>query len=264
MFGKKARYVLRTLMLIAVILMPNPLKAGETARPEGPVVEERLGVTILEGIVFKDERGADADLKKLIEGRPAILSFAYFSCQNLCTTLLGNLSGTLGRLEDPPGKGYSVITISLDASDTPEKALQRKRDFVLPGGPIPDEGWRFLTGSGEAIKKITSLAGYGFRKLEKEIDHPGVLVVISPEGKVVRYIYGSTYLPSELKLALIDAASGKEAASVPKALAFCYTYDPVKKTYTLNIMRVAGAVTLASMAAFFLYLASAKKGKRFE
>jgi len=55
----------------------------------------------------------------------------------------------------------------------------------------------------------------------KEYIHPGAIIVLSPEGKVTRYLYGSTYfLPFDLKMSVVEAAAGRSGPTINKVLKF--------------------------------------------
>ena len=77
---------------------------------------------------------------------------------------------------------------------------------------------------------------------------------MSPEGKISRYIFGSTYNPFDVKMALLDAGSGKTNPTVAKVLQFCFSYDPEGRSYTLNITRIIGSVMMIIIGVFLTVL----------
>jgi protein SCO1/2 len=86
-----------------------------------------------------------------------------------------------------------------------------------------------------------------------------VITVLSPDGKIARYLYGINFLPLDVKLALTEAAEGKSGPTINKFLKLCYSYDPEGRKYVLNITRIAGGMTLIAVVGFFLVLTLKKK-----
>ena len=69
--------------------------------------------------------------------------------------------------------------------------------------------------------------------------------MLSPEGKITRYLYGSTYfLPFDLKMAVVEAQQGRSGPTINKVLNYCFSYDPAGKKYVFNITKVSGTFIL--------------------
>lgn len=228
---------------------------AEELEPEDELgIEEKLGSYIPLELSFYDEEGRKNTLGELID-EPAIISLVYYNCKRLCPTTLDGLSEVLGKLGPAAGEDYRVITVSFDPRDTPEVALRRKTDYIKAiGKPFPPGAWRFLTGDPGAIGKLTSSLGFKYRSEGEDFLHPGALVVASPEGKVVRYLYGKRFLPFEVEMALAEASAGRPASAVRSALLFCFSYDPQGRRYVFNLLKVTGTVTLLTALAFFIFL----------
>jgi protein SCO1/2 len=157
-----------------------------------------------------------------------------------------------------------VITVSFDSTDTPDLAAAKRTNYLkLLKRPFPPTAWRFLTGDEASTKALTNTVGFGFKKDRDAFIHPGALIVLSPQGKVTRYMYGITYLPADLKMAVGEAAGGLARPSIIKALSFCFSYDPQGRKYVVNFTRVAGLVTLVLAGAFaaFVLLPSRKRSR---
>lgn len=234
--------------------------AGEPA-PASVGVQEKLGQTIPDDIVMRDESGRDVNVKELVTV-PTILVLVYYSCPNDCNLLLGSLAQVLPLVSLEPGKDYRVLSVSFDERDTPQVAARRKNDFVTAMGErFPARYWTFLTGDEANIRKLTDAVGFGFQRDGKAFKHPVVLVALSPSGKVVRYLYGVTPLPFDITMAATEAARETVGLSVRRAIAMCYTYDPQGRQYVFDLMKVSGAGILAAMALFgvFLYFGGRKK-----
>jgi protein SCO1/2 len=126
--------------------------------------------------------------------------------------------------------------------------------------PFPEEAWRFLTGDRENIQKLTEAIGFRFKRGGKNFLHPVSLVILSSDGKVSRYMYGTEILPFDLKMALLEASEGRVGPAISKVLRFCFSYDPKGRKYVFNTLKVTGIVTLAFALSFILFLVV--KGKR--
>ncbi|MBI5642673.1 MAG: SCO family protein [Deltaproteobacteria bacterium] len=219
-----------------------------------PGIEERLGESIPEGLTFLDEYGSRIELGSLVD-KPTILSLTYFSCKKLCNNLSANLAGVAGMIRSSPGAEYSILTVSIDEKDTFQMARGKKRDYIKATGiAFPDNGWRFLVGDRETIGRLAASVGFGFRRLEDGFDHPAALVVLSAEGRIIRYLYGDRFLPMDIQMALAEASAGRTGPSIPKLLQLCYRYDPASRTYVLDILKVSGIGVLFTAALFFIYL----------
>lgn len=246
-------------VLFSAFLSPTPSIGGDKA---GNGVEERSGQMLPLDTAFRDEAGSTVSLRDLID-KPTVISFAYFSCNDQCNTVQSNVASVLGRLDARPGRDYTALTISIDETDTPSSALHKKRNFIkAAGSAFPEGAWRFLTGGPESIRAVTGAAGFEFTKTAEGFNHPAVLMVVSPEGRINRYLYGAAYLPFDLKMAIIEASEGKALPSIKKAILFCYSYDPESRRYVFDILRVTGLGTLFFAGGLFVYLTAVRKSGR--
>ncbi len=124
---------------------------------------------------------------------------------------------------------------------------------------IPEASWRFLTGDSLSIAKITDAVGFRYQPQGEDYMHGAVLTVLSPEGKIARYLYGTDFLPMDIKLAVTEAAEGKSTPGINKLLKLCYSYDPSGRTYVLNVTRIVGGGMILLLAGFVLILTLKKK-----
>ena len=225
-------------------------------------IDEKLGAEVALDAVLRDEGGKDITLRQLID-KPTVLTLNYFTCTGICTPLLNGLVDTLNKIGLEPGKEFQVVTMSFDPSDTPEVAHQKRINYLKQmKRPFPPMGWRFLTGSDQATKAVTDSVGFNFRRTESGFAHAGAILVLTPKGFVSRYMYGISFLPADLQMAIQEAAGGEVRPSISKVLAFCYSYDPQGKRYVFDITRAAGAVTLLAAAVFMIYLFVAGRSRR--
>jgi len=132
------------------------------------------------------------------------------------------------------------------------------------GRSFPDASWRFLTGTQDAIFQLTDAVGFKFQRQGDAFEHPASLIILSPDGKIVRYLYGLTYLPFDLKMALTEAQEGKVRPTIRRVLLFCFSYDPEGRTYVFNILKVAGILVLFLAAIFTIILVTKGRGQSSE
>jgi protein SCO1/2 len=92
--------------------------------------------------------------------------------------------------------------------------------------------------------------------------HPVASVVVGRDGTVVRYLYGTSFLPKDLTLALIEADEGRIGPTIRKVVDFCFNYDPAQKTYVFNLLRVSATAVILTVFTFFLFLLFGGRKKR--
>jgi protein SCO1/2 len=234
-------------------MLLSGISSGETINDVKPEIREKLGHEVPPELIFRDERGNRVVLKTLID-RPTIVSLVYFRCGHACPVLLGCLAGALGRIEFDPVKDYRAITISFDDGDTPEVAIGKKRNYVMAvGKPYPEDAWKFLTGDEGNIRKLTEALGFEFKKRMNGFDHPKGLIFLSADGKVRRYLYGTSFSPFDIKMALAESAHESGNWSGGDILLFSFSYDRRENTYHFNIVKVFAAVSLFFIASLALF-----------
>lgn len=249
------RIIIKALVLVLTLLWPLTCPAQESAQSVEIGIDEKLGDFVPLDLTFYDENGDRAALNELIQ-RPTILNLVYYRCPGICSPLMSGIAEVLGKLDLEPGKDYSVLTISFDPSETPSLAAEKKKNYMATlGDPsFPQEGWKFLTGDSAQIVRLTDAVGFRYKREGTEFLHTAALTVLSPEGKIARYIYGITFLPFEVKMAILEASEGKTGPTISRVLLYCFSYDPQGRRYVFNILKVSGTVILFFAAAFLAYL----------
>jgi protein SCO1/2 len=248
-------------------LTASPAPAQDFAATSGAGIDEKLGDYVPLDLVLVDEMGDSVRLGSLID-RPTIVTLVYYTCPSVCRPLLNEVSDMLGKLMElklRPGEDYRVLTISFDEHDGPEGSARLKKEYLnqLPDG-FPGEAWVFLTGDVESIHKFTESVGFYFKRSGDDFAHPTTLVVLSPQGKITRYLYGAEYLPLDLKMALYEASEGRVGPTIARMLKFCFSYDPKGRKYVLNLTRVIGTGMIISLIGFAVFLAAAGRRRAKE
>jgi len=252
------------LLLIAVSVKMNSQQMVKTdlIKPDVEIgIVEKLGETIPLNLWFLNESGDTVTLGQLIN-KPTILFFVYFDCPNLCSPLMDGVSEVVGKLDLVLGKDYQLITISFNTKDTPEKARIKKVNFVQKISKENQKYWMYLTGEQENIDVITSAVGFKYKAQGLDFAHASAIMVLSPEGKITRYLYGLSFLPFDVKMAIIEAQKGLARPTINKVLEYCFAYNPGSKTYTLQITRIIGSITIFIALIVFIILLFNRRKKR--
>lgn len=249
----KGGFILRKIILLFSLLI-----TFLNAAPLG--IEEKLGKTVPLDLTFINDKSERVTLKKLMDGKPTIITLNYFRCAGICSPQLNDLAKTLGKLELAENTDYKVVTVSFAENETPAlAAAKRKNQIESIGREYVADAWHFVIGENNSSGKLADSVGFRYQKtvsMTGKVDyiHSASLIILSPEGKVTRYLYGVTQAPIDLKMAIFEASNGTVRPTIAKPLLFCYSYDPEAKKYIFAWEKIAGVVMLAMVFGFFLYL----------
>lgn len=252
-----------------VELKADPNKAPYELQNVG--VKEHLGEKIDLDLQFVDS--ADHQKHALKEyfqnGKPTILNLAYYGCPMLCTMVLNGISDGMKGLDWNMGDQFNVLTISIDPKDDSESAEQKRINYVknYVGAEGKDakagrnfeqakSGWHFFTSDEATVKKLSDQIGfeYQYDKEQQQYAHAAVTFVLTPDGTISRYLYGVTYRPRDLRLALLEASRGKVGNVFDRLLMFCYHYEPGARGYSIKAVRVMQLGAMATIALLGGYL----------
>ncbi len=232
--------------------------------------EQNLGVQVPLDLPFRDETGRAVQLSQYFTGRPVVLALVYYECPMLCVQALNGLVKSLKVLALEPGRDYTIVTVSFNPEETPAQAAAKKDEYVArlkrPGAA---DAWHFLTGTEASIRLLTDTVGfhYVYDAATKQFAHPTGMIVLTPEGKTSKYVYGIDYGPRDLRLALVEASDHKVGTPVDRLLLYCYHYDPTTGKYGLvlmNVLRLAGVLTVAMIGGFILLMRRREKRRLAE
>jgi protein SCO1/2 len=251
-------------LAVVSLLLCTPLRAQT---PAGVGFDQRLDAQVPLDLAFRDDGGRAARLGDLLAGKPAILALVYYRCPMLCTETLNGLVRALRALSFDAGRQFDVVVVSIDPRETAALAAAKKKLYVERYGRTSGaKGWTFLTGDEASIRRLAAAVGfrYVYDADLRQYAHATGLVVLTPDGRVSRYLYGVEYPAGDLRLALVEAAAGKIGTPVDLLLLYCYHYDPLSGRYGLvvtRVLRAAGALTVLLLAALILGLSARRRAE---
>ncbi len=249
-------------VLLALVLTANPLSAQvDWPKPEGldgAQVIENLNEEIPLELTLTNHEGRRVALRELIKGDlPVVITPVYYGCPTLCPLTLNGVAGALKATGLRLDEDYRIITYSIDPADTPEAAAERRVELMHAlGFPSGRAGWDFLTGDSTALSKAL---GFEYRWVEaaKQWAHQATFMVLTPQGRISRYLYGVQYPPRDVRLALVEASQGRAGTAFDRVLLTCFRWDPEKRGYQFwlkGAVRVTGFVTFAALAGLMAVL----------
>ena len=240
---------------ISLLLALSALAADKPipAQLKGIEVTEKLGQTIDLDLEFMDETGYPKTLRSYFaSGRPVLLDLVYYQCPMLCNLVLNGQTQTLRNFEWTPGKEFEVVTISIDPTEQFNLA-QKKKAATLASYGKDAPGWHFLTDYQGNVKKLAAQVGFGYRfdERQQQYAHSAVVMVMTPQGKVSRYLYGILKPEKirDVRFALVEAAQERFGLS-ERVLLWCFHYDPSAGGYVVfakNLMKLGGGFLLLVM-----------------
>ena len=246
--------------------------ASDPMAAEMPGVEviEHLGESVRLDLPFVDENGQPVTLADYTsDNRPILLTLNYYRCPMLCTLVMNGAVDAMKQVSLNPGTDYQVVTLSVDPAETPSLARMKKNTYEKTadapakgpdGSPVAStltadeiaDGWAFLTGEQHNIEALAESVGFGYKWVEsqKQYAHPAVLILLSPDGTITRYLYGIEFKPDTLRLSLVEASDGKVGSTLDRFLLTCFHFDPNAGDYTwhaMATMRLGGLLVVLTL-----------------
>lgn len=216
--------------------------------------KQKLNAAVNPELKFRDEYGKEIRLGEYFGKKPIVLLLGYYRCPMLCTLTLNGLTEAMEDMKWSVGREFEIVDVSIDPSETPALALAKKSSYLRRYGRAGAEsGWHFLTGDTNAIHDLTEAVGYHYEydPVSKEYAHPSGLVILTPSGRISRYIFGVTYSARDLFPALQTASARRVGSPIEQFVLVCFHYNPITGKYGPAIMfavRLGGIVTLLGLA----------------
>jgi protein SCO1/2 len=252
-----------------VVAPAAPAQSGGGLAPAAPKrqvnanvgFDQKLDAQVPLDTPFRDEAGRRVTLKDcMLADKPVVLVLAYYRCPMLCTEVLNGLVEGMRKVPYTAGTDYTVLTVSIDPKEHHPIAAEKKKHYLREYGRADAErGWRFLTGEQRPIQELAAAVGfkYEYDKAFKEYDHPSGIVILTPSGKISRYLFGTDYTKPDgeardLRLALVEAGEGKIGTFNDRNVWLrCYRFDHLSNGYAFNVLfvvRAGGVATVVLLA----------------
>ncbi|HQE12984.1 MAG TPA: SCO family protein, partial [Flavipsychrobacter sp.] len=200
-----------------------------------------------------DAEGKKLSLFSLLDNKPLIIAPIYTKCYTLCG-LISNGVQTVIKDMGTLGEDFTMVSFSFDSTDSPADLKDYESRWKMDG-----KHWKSVSASPEAINHLMKSIDYQYDPIpnSSEYNHPSILIVLTPSGRISRYIYGINPSKKDIKLAVIEAMSEKTRPGILKGFYLrCFGYDPVLKTYKMDwrfiISTSAGLLIIGIMFTIFL------------
>ena len=234
---------LLTMSLLPVTSMGNDYVA----------LDEHLGEYLPSSLVFTRDDSMLVNLVDMID-KPTVISPVYYNCPGLCTPIMDGLVKLLNRTDLQLGKDFQVINISFHEDETPGLAAVKKRNYLeLVDDQKAGENWHFMTGDRESIKSLLEILGYSVIMHGEDILHPAAIMIVSPRGKITKYIHGTKYNPIEFKMAIAEAKNEHTMPTITKVLKMCFNYEPAGRGKQRQVT-ILGFITMLSFALILIFI----------
>lgn len=257
------RYAAALLAAIALAGLPARPRAAEEDLPpplQGVEIEEKLGAPVPGSAAFLDQDGKPVRIGDLVgKGKPVVMALVYYECPMLCGLVLGGMARGMKETGLELGKDYLAASVSFDPREKPAQALVRQKGLLQALDKADAKAaWPFLVGQDKDIHAVADSVGfhYKFDEATKQYAHAAAIFVLTPDGRVSRYLYGVEFPGRDLRLALVEAGEGKVGTSFDRFLLTCYRYDPVARRYVpyaMGMVRAGALLVLFGLAGTLIF-----------
>jgi protein SCO1/2 len=214
--------------------------------------EQHPGVQISPDLVFRDQNDQPFRLSDHFGKQPTILVLGYYRCPMLCSLINDGLIHALQELPLNIGRDFQVIDVSIDPAETVTAAAQKKSEYLRQyGRPGAADSWHFLVADERSIAQLANQAGfhYVYDPQTRQYAHPSGVIVLTPKGKISRYVFGVRLDARELRDALVAAKEEKSSSIVSQIFLLCYHYNPITGRYGALILAILRVTSLGFLAA---------------
>jgi protein SCO1/2 len=248
---------------------------GEPTAEKPPItrrigIDQKLNQQVPLDLAFTDESGREVRLGDYFGRRPVVLALVYYECPMLCTQVLNGVTTALGVLNFTVGQEFDVVAVSINPSETPQLAAQKKAAYVQRyGRPGSESGWHFLTGRQESIERLAQAVGfrYEYDEATRQYVHAAGVEVLTPKGVISKYFYGIEYSSRDLKFGLMEASEERIGSAIDSVLLLCYHYDPTTGKYgatAITAIRIGGVATVVAFLSFLFVSLRRERASRHE
>lgn len=250
------KYGLILLCYLGIVSLSSALTPDDLSRVK---FEQHPGRQISQDLIFRDQTGRLLKFGELLGDRPVILVLGYYRCPMLCTMINDGLINALENLQASVATDFDIVALSIDPTETPAAAAEKREIYLRRYGRTgAASGWHCLVGDQKAIAQIADEVGYryAYDYQTRQYAHPSGVIVLTPRGRISRYIFGVTFNAIELRDAIAAAKQERSGSVVSQIFLLCYHYNPITGKYgtlILSILRV-GSAAFVGLIGWWIYL----------
>lgn len=237
---------------------------------KGVGIDEHLDQLLPLDATFTDSEGKQVKLGDYFQtGKPVLLALVYYRCPMLCTLVVNGMIDAARQIDWTPGEGpgneYQLLVISFDSAETPELAARKKQVYVDAFGRAGAAGgMHFLVGSQDSVDRLTRAVGFNYKWDAKtgQFVHASAIYVVTPAGHLSKYLFGVQYDPTTVRLAMVEASSGKIGTISDKIWLMCSHYNPKEGTYAASVVKIMNLSAPGAAAAILVIVIAAVHRRR--
>jgi len=260
--------MMKPILILMFLLAAFPLPAANTSLSDDELLQikydQKPGAQVSPALAFRDDTGKTVRLGDYFGRKPIVLIPGYYGCPMLCTLVLNGAIDSFRGLKQDAGDGFEVIFVSIDPSETPALAAEKKQNYLRRYDRGRADGWHFLTGDEPSIRVLADEIGfrYAYDPAIKQFAHPSGFVVLTPDGHVSRYFTGVTFAAKDVDTALHEAAAGKAGPPAGDSFLLCFHYAPWHGRYGRLVMVVVRIGGIATVLALGLALVAPRRSSK--
>jgi protein SCO1/2 len=187
------------LAAVAAAALPGAAALAQTALP--PDESKTLGRRVADAELL-DENGRVLTVSSLA-GKPLLVSPIFTRCLHVCPRITASLKQAVAEVGEP-GQDFNVLSVSFDTRDTQEDLQRFRQRLELP------EAWKLTRASSEKLLPfLDSLDFHFLSAADGSFVHPSLVVFLSPELEIAKYLYGVDYRAGDVRAALERARGGR-------------------------------------------------------
>lgn len=259
----------RQLLLVFLLLVPAPAAARFDSSAFSELsFRQHPGAQLPLDAPLTDETGRPTTLGRVLHGRPALVILEYLRCRTLCSLVLGGAVKALADARLTPGRDVDLVAVSIDPRDTSDDAAAARARYAMRFDPLratgDGGGIHFLTGRAAEVARIAGAVGFPYR-YDRDSDqflHPAGFVVVTPGGRISRYLLGLNPDPALLRTAVAEAGQGSVEPAAHPLLLLCFGYDPDEGTAAALAMRLVRWTTFATIIGCMLLVVFLSRRRR--
>ncbi|MEM7198889.1 MAG: SCO family protein [Planctomycetota bacterium] len=216
---------MHTLLVILLSLLLTAFSAAQEAKIPAPSEARQLGVAVPDVALHMPD-GQEASLALVWAQKPVVLALVFSRCSGICSPFLRSAREAVRGV---PGAGldYTVVAVSIDPDDTPERMAAMAKGLELSNDP----GWIFATTDAASIRPLADAVGFDYRWVpeRQQFEHPAALIGIK-DGRCARILTGGQVTRARLAELVTELRGGFVSVypGTTNVLFRCFDYDPVR------------------------------------